>query len=102
MNKIQNLAISNPDWILEDDFGTRIAIKHKITPELKREGEYRELVRAIQDTRKKQGLTPSDVITLTLPENAKDTVAGFEGDLKKTVLAESVTFAGSEIVIEKV
>ena len=27
---------------------------------------------------------------------------GFEDDLKKTVLAESVTFAGSEIVIEKV
>ncbi len=81
---------------------SEVELDTEITPELKREGEYRELVRAIQDTRKKQGLTPSDVITLTLPENAKDTVAGFEGDLKKTVLAESVTFAGSEIVIEKV
>lgn len=86
------------DGSIEND----VELDLEITPELKREGEYRELVRAIQDTRKKQGLTPSDVIALTLPENTKDTVVGFEDDLKKTVLAESVTFAGSEIVIEKV
>lgn len=89
--------------VVEDEsLETEVWLDTEITPELKREGEYRELVRAIQDTRKKQGLTPSDVITLTLPENTKDTVVGFEDDLKKTVLAESVTFAGSEIVIEKV
>lgn len=71
----------------------------EITTELKREGEYRELVRAVQDMRKKAGLTPSDVIMLTLPETAKETVAGFEDDLKKTVLAKAVSFGGEEIAI---
>ena len=70
-----------------------------ITPDLKREGEYRELVRAIQDLRKQEGLTPSDTITLTLSENANDIVAGFELDMKKTVLAREIIFAPNEGVV---
>jgi isoleucyl-tRNA synthetase len=35
-----------------------------ITPELKREGEIRELVRAVQDERKKSGLTPGQQVML--------------------------------------
>ena len=63
-----------------------------ISPELKREGEFRELVRAVQDTRKNKGLTPSDVISLVLADEYKDVIAGFENDLKKTVLAKDVSF----------
>lgn len=68
----------------------------EITPELRREGEYRELVRAIQDMRKKAGLTPSDAIALGLSENARAMVAGFELDLKKTVLAQMISFGATE------
>ena len=78
-----------------------VALDTEITPELKREGDYRELVRAVQDMRKKEGLTPSDPIALTLPESAKETVSGFEDDLKKTVLAISVAYEGEGIVIKK-
>jgi isoleucyl-tRNA synthetase len=85
------------DLSIESD----VKLDTTITPELKREGEYRELVRSIQDMRKKQGLTPSDVITLTLPKNTQETIVGFEDDLKKTVLAQIVTFSGEEIVIVK-
>jgi len=67
-----------------------------MTPELKREGEYRELVRAIQDMRKKAGLTPSDEITLAFSENARAIVEGFETDLKKTVLAKAIMFSAAE------
>ena len=74
----------------------------EITPELKREGEYRELVRSVQDLRKKEGLTPSDVIVLTLPKNVKEIVSGFEDDLKKTVLAKEINFSGDEIQVTKI
>ena len=71
---------------------TEVALDLTLTPELKREGEYRELVRAVQDMRKKAGLTPSDTIALGLSANAAAIVAGFEDDLKKTVLASSIAF----------
>ena len=76
--------------------GKELSFDTTITPELKREGDYRELVRAVQDSRKKMGLTPSDAITLTLSENAKETVAGFEADMKKTVLAKEIAFAEND------
>lgn len=41
-----------------------------ITPELKEEGEVRELMRAIQDLRKKAGLAPKDEAVLTFAEDS--------------------------------
>jgi isoleucyl-tRNA synthetase len=67
-----------------------------ITPELKAEGDYRELVRAVQDLRKKQGLTPSDEITITLSAEAQSLLAPFLTDFQKTVLATTVTFADND------
>jgi len=67
-----------------------------ITSELKAEGDYRELVRAIQDLRKKQGLTPSDVINVTMSPTAESLLTLFMDDFKKTVLAESVIFADND------
>ncbi len=66
----------------------------EITPELKEKGNYRELVRALQDMRKKMGLTPSDVIKIVFEtdEVGKNLVQKFESDMKKTVLASSVGF----------
>ena len=79
----------------------RIILDTVITADLKRKGDFRELIRAIQDLRKKEGLAPSDVITLTLPENTKEIVSGFEDNLKKTVTAKDVGFSGEEITIQK-
>jgi isoleucyl-tRNA synthetase len=72
-----------------------------ITPELKAEGDYRELVRAVQDLRKAKGLTPSDPITLTLSADAEEILSACMDDFKKTVLANSVSFDGiaGEIII---
>ncbi len=83
--------------------GTELQINTEITPELKQEGQYRELVRAVQDLRKKQGLTPKDVISITISDNALGLIELFMDDFKKTVLAKDVEFAendGESIKIE--
>lgn len=63
-----------------------------ITPELKQEGEYRELVREVQELRKTEGLTPSDRISVVLPKTTETMVVLFMDDFKKTVQADSVSF----------
>lgn len=78
-----------------------VSLDTNITPELKREGDYRELVRAVQDMRKKAGLTPTDAIALTLPQSAQETIIGFEDDLRKTVLAQSIECTGEQLTISK-
>ncbi len=86
---------------LEND----IALDDKITPELKAEGNYRELVRALQDMRKQAGLTPQDQIVLTLDTDARgrNFVKKFEAELKRTVLISQIKFTennGIEIKID--
>lgn len=76
-----------------------------ITPELKQEGNYRELIRAIQDMRKEKKLTPSDVITLTIAasKEGEDLINKFKTDLLKTVGAKEINIAentGTEIKID--
>ena len=86
----------NVKEIVEDTtLETDVWLDTTLTDALKKEGEYRELVRGVQDLRKKEGLTPSDVVTLTLSMNAKDIVASFETEMKKTVLAREIVFVGS-------
>ena len=71
-----------------------ILLYTQITPELKQEGNYRELVRAIQDRRKKMGLTPSDIVSISFETNetGQKLIRKFETDLKKTTLASKIEF----------
>ena len=88
--------------LVDEQLATDVSLDLEITSELKREGEYRELVRAVQDLRKTKGLTPSDTIALALADEYKSIVSGFETDMQKTVLAKSITFGlpdGEKIAI---
>lgn len=79
--------------------GNEISLDMNITPELKLEGEYRELVRVVQDMRKEKGLAPQDIISLKLPEKYKSILDDFGEELKKTVGAVSIVLNGDEIII---
>jgi len=88
------------------DIETEVLLDVKITEELKQEGNYRELVRALQAMRKKMGLTPSDVIALAFETNdaGKKLIQKFESDMKKTVLVSEIRFKennGEEIKIDE-
>ena len=76
-----------------------------ITLDLRKEGNYRELVRAIQDMRKKAGLNPNDIIVLeiTTSINGQELINKFKTELLKTVGASDLQIKennGTEVRID--
>ncbi len=69
-----------PDTAMEE----RMRLDTTITPALKHEGNVRELMRAIQDTRKQAGLEPNDRIVLSVSVATKELIAPFEGEVLRT------------------
>ena len=106
VRNIEYLIKTEPETLTIEVFDALVVIDKVITPELKMEGDYRELVRALQGMRKKMGLTPSDIITLTFETNdiGKKLIQKFEIDMKKTVLVSKIEFEnnnGDEVKINE-
>ena len=78
--------------------GEAVAIDTTITPELQAEGDARELMRAIQDMRKKACLEPNDRIALTIQasDGGEAVVQQFAADIKKTVGADTITLGDAD------
>lgn len=83
--------------------GVTVALNTDITPELEREGWVREVIRAVQDTRKKLDLPIEKRVELVLDADAELTAALQENDelLQSSVLLSSVSY-GSEAGMERV
>ena len=75
--------------VFDPKIKNEIELDLKITPELKEEGAFRDLVRQIQDMRKKAGLSPKDKIVLGLYGDKKF-IGKFFGKLKKEVGAKDI------------
>jgi len=93
------LNIKNIEYILKIKIGIqKVNLDVDISPELKEEGDYRELVRAVQDIRKKMGLTPSDIVVLIIEtgDEGKKLIRKFETELLKVVLASKIEFKQNE------
>ncbi|MFF2482905.1 isoleucine--tRNA ligase [Paenibacillus sp. NPDC058071] len=85
------------------DSGVTVALNTDITPELEQEGWVREVIRAVQDTRKKLDLPIEKRVDLVLGVDAelKAALDAFENVLQENVLLNSVayeTVAGMENV----
>jgi isoleucyl-tRNA synthetase len=67
-----------------------------ITPELREEGEMRELIRQIQDWRKEAGLQPNQqvVVKITVPEAGKNILTKYQADIAQ---ATSVTIQAIQV-----
>ncbi len=114
---LSSFTITNKDFsdeyleIIKDElnikeiiFGDEIDINFGITEELKEEGLYREFLRSVQDSRKKEGLIPSDMITLFIEtgDTGENIVKKFEDDFKKVAGIREIYFAQNEGVEVKV
>jgi len=73
-----------------------VELDTKITPQLKKEGEAREIVRKIQEERKKMGTNLDERVDVVLPDWPKD----FEEYIKKRALINSIK-KGEKLKIQK-
>jgi isoleucyl-tRNA synthetase len=71
---------------------TAVELDAEITPELKAEGEFRELVRQLQDWRKRKGLAPGQLAPISVPRSKEPLVKKFAPRLKQLVAASEFVF----------
>lgn len=76
--------------------GVLAALDFELTPELKEEGEAREIIRQIQDERKRLNLDRTTQIRVTLPS----VPSGWEEEIKRSTLALELAL-GKELRVEE-
>jgi isoleucyl-tRNA synthetase len=94
--------------VFDETIANEVELDTNITAELKEEGVVREIIRAVQDMRKKNGLTPSDPIVLHVGANeaGKDVLEKPEWlmMIRDTVLAKNIEVKnigdGEKLVID--
>ncbi len=81
--------------IKEIKVGQEFALDLALTPELEDEGRARDIMRDIQGARKKLGLVPSDVVSVTLPAWPES----WTEEIKKKVNASNLTVGATLSVV---
>lgn len=75
--------------------GVRIDLDMEITPELKREGLVREVIRGVQNARKQAGFSVDDRIVLTLASSSQELMVAIDEHvelIKAETLATAISF----------
>ena len=77
--------------VFVESLESEVELDTNISEELKQEGEFRDLVRLVQDMRKEKRLKVDDKIELSLAPEHAPLLFRFEAELKRLVCANSVT-----------
>lgn len=95
---------AKPGYASASGYGLTVALNTDITPELEQEGWVREVVRAVQDTRKKLDLPIEKRVHLTLDvdDELKAAITAFEHVLRENVLITDVAFGKPQGAAETV
>lgn len=80
--------------VYDDAITGEVELDTVITQELKREGQFRELSRAVQELRKTRGLTPQNmaILEISTNEEGRALVDAFSAELKKISLLKDIIF----------
>lgn len=82
-------------------FGSKeVELDTNITEELKNEGIYREILRSVQDMRKKSDLVPTDMIDLTISSTAENYISSFEEEFKKVAGIRSIEYKDGDMELQ--
>ena len=76
-----------------------VGLDTNITPELKEEGDVRELIRSIQDLRKEKGLSVGDKARITVPESNRALVEKYGAEIKKVTGLLEIKVADSLSIV---
>jgi isoleucyl-tRNA synthetase len=84
--------IPRTGWVVHDEGQVTIALDTEITPELKRAGDAREIIRFIQESRKQAGLRVVDRIDLrwAAPSGLRESVLRHHAEIADAVLATTL------------
>ncbi len=69
--------------IFAETLSEEVLLDSKITPELEKEGRFRDLVRQIQDLRKKKNLKPQEQAEFIFDSSLKNSLGGLEKEIYK-------------------
>lgn len=88
----------NVKEVLVADQGDAVVLDTTITPTLRREGQFRELLRGVQDLRKTMGLVQSDRVALVVETSSEgmEIVYQFKDELIKTAGITTITTGAGE------
>lgn len=80
--------------VIDTTLTSDVLIDSLITPELREEGIARDIIRAVQDLRKKSGLTVGDKVELVLDsdEKGKELVAKYLTEIRRVTLVTGVSY----------
>lgn len=85
-----------PEISEKEKQGLYVELDTEITEELRRKGQVREIIRAIQEARKQAGCALDEYVTVTLPEWPEE----LESEIKRKTLVKEIT-RGNEIKISR-
>lgn len=96
--------INVKEIIFDENLAGEVELDTEITVELQKEGNVRELVRAIQDLRKQKNLSPQDPVILQVEtdKEGESFVKEFEAEIKKPTNVNNIIFEANEGVELKI
>ena len=99
------LAQENSEWVKREDGGLSVGLQISLDEQLRNEGVVREVIRAVNQIRKEQKLTPTDQIVVsfeTQDQSVRSVVLAAADEIKRQVVAQKVVEGVGEIAVEEV